>query len=61
MDKFLSFAWLVATITSWISFGFASWELADSFETSTLLLTVLWFLMSVILFWVGLQLRKSSS
>ena len=61
MDKFLGFAWLVATVTSWISFGFASWELADRFEPNTLLLTILWFLMSVILFWVGLRLRKSSS
>ena len=61
MDKFLGFAWLVATVTSWISFGVASWELADRLETGTLILTVLWFLMSVILFWIGLQLRKSSS
>ena len=61
MNKFLGFAWFIATVTSWISFGFASWELAERFETSTLILTILWFLMSVILFWVGLQLRKSSS
>ena len=60
MDKFLGFAWLVATITSWISFGFASWELVERFETGTLILTILWFLMSVILFWIGLRLRKAS-
>ena len=61
VEKYLGFAWLVATITSWISFGVASWTLADDFNDGTLILTILWFLMSVILFWVGLKLRKQSS
>ena len=61
MEKYIGFAWLVLTITSWISFGFASWNLADDFNAGTLVLTILWFLMSVILFWIGLRLRKSTS
>ena len=61
MEKFLGFAWLVATITSWISFGVASWFLADRFEIGTLILTILWFLMSVILFFIGLRLYKPSA
>jgi hypothetical protein len=61
MEKYLGFAWLVLTITSWISFGVASWTLADDFNSGTLVLTVLWFLMSVILFAIGLRLRKPSS
>jgi hypothetical protein len=61
MDKFLAFAWLVATITSWISFAVASWFLADRFEIGTLVITILWFLMSVVLFLIGLRLRRPSS
>jgi hypothetical protein len=60
MEKYLSVAWLVATITSWLSFGFASWEWADSYDTGMLTLTILWFVMSVILFLVGLRYRKTS-
>lgn len=59
LEKYLGIAWLVAMVISWISFGVASWFLADDFETGTLVLALLWFLMSVILFWVGLRLRKS--
>lgn len=61
MEKYLSIAWLIAMVTSWISFGFASWTLADDFSEETLILTILWFLMSVILFLIGLRLRKLSS
>ena len=60
MDKYLSIAWLVATITSWFSFGFAFWEWADSYDPAMLALTILWFVMSVILFLVGLRYRKTS-
>lgn len=61
MEKYLGIAWLVATIVSWLSFGVASWFLADRFEIGTLILTILWFLMSIILFFIGLRLRKPSS
>ncbi|HEU0297696.1 MAG TPA: hypothetical protein VFR47_33445 [Anaerolineales bacterium] len=61
MEKYLGIAWLIATVVSWISFGVASWFLADGFEAGTLVLTILWFLMSVILFLIGLRLRKSPS
>ena len=60
MEKYLSIAWLVATITSWLSFGFASWELADRYDPGMLALTILWFVLSVILFVVGLRYRKTS-
>jgi hypothetical protein len=61
MDKYLRFVWVIATVTSWISFGFASWEWADGFERGMLTLMILWFVISLILFAVGLRFRKSSS
>ena len=60
MEKYFSIAWLVATITSWLSFGFASWELADGYDPGMLALTLLWFVMSLILFLIGLRYRKIS-
>lgn len=60
MEKYIGIAWLVATIVSWISFGVASWILADDFEIGTLVLTILWFVMSLVLFFIGLRLRKSA-
>ena len=60
MEKYMGIAWLIATVISWISFGVASWFLADDFETGTLALAILWFLMSLVLFYIGLRLRKSS-
>ena len=60
MEKYKGIAWLVATVMSWISIGVASWFLADDFDTGTLVLAILWFLMSVVLFYIGLRLRKSS-
>ena len=61
MDKYINVAWLIATVTSWISFGFASWQLAEDLELSMLILTILWFVMSIFLFLIGLRLRKPSS
>lgn len=62
MEKYLNFAWFIAIVTSWISFGFASWQWAENmFDSGRLALVVLWFVMSVILFAVGLRFRKSSS
>ena len=60
MERYIGIAWLVAKIISWVSFGVASWFLADDFEAGMLVLTILWFLMSLILFYYGLRLRKSS-
>ena len=61
MEKYINIAWLIATVTSWISFGFASWQLAEDLEISMLILTILWFLMSIFLFLIGLRLRKPSA
>lgn len=61
MDNYLKFVWAIAAITSWLSFGFASWEWAHHFDRGRLMLMVLWFVMSLILFAVGLRFRKSSS
>lgn len=61
MNTLLRIAWFIATVTSWISFGVASWEWADSFDLGMLVLTLLWFVMSLILFAVGLRFHKSSS
>jgi hypothetical protein len=66
MDKFLSFVWFIATTTSWISFGVASWEWADSYnggiyDSGMLVLMILWFVMSLVLFLVGLRLRRPTS
>ena len=61
MNKFLGFAWLIATVTSWISFGVASWEWADNPDSAMLTLTILWFAMSLVLFLIGLRLNKPSS
>jgi hypothetical protein len=60
MQKYMDIAWLIATMISWISFSTASWFLADDFDTGTLVVAILWFLMSVVLFHIGLRLRKSS-
>ena len=66
MDKLIGFFWFIATVTSWISFGFASREWAESYhggiyDSGMLVLMVLWFVMSLVLFLVGLRLRKASS
>ena len=61
MNKFLGFAWLIATTTSWISFGVASWEWADNPTNAMMTLTILWFAMSLVLFLIGLRLNKPSS
>ena len=61
MDKYLGIGWLIVTVISWISFGVASWFLADDFEIGMLALAILWFLMSVILFLIGMRLRKPSA
>jgi hypothetical protein len=66
MDKLIGFFWFIATVTSWVSFGFASWEWADSYDggiydSGMLVLMILWFVMSLVLFVVGLRLRKPSS
>ena len=60
MEKYLRVAWLVATLTSWISFGFASWEWADDFDSGMLVLTLLWFTLSLVLFLVGPRFHKTS-
>lgn len=66
MEKLIHFFWFIATVTSWISFGVASWEWADSYsggihDNGMLVLMILWFVMSIVLFLVGLRLRKASS
>ena len=61
MNKYLQIVWLIATLTSWLSFGFASWQWADDFNRGMLALTVLWFVTSLVLFIIGLWFRKSSS
>lgn len=61
MDTYLKIAWFIATSTSWISFCIASWEWADSPDRGMLMLTILWFVMSLILFVVGMLFRRSSS
>ena len=61
MGKYLGIAWLVATIISWVSFGVASWFWADDFgNIGMLVLTLLWFVISLSLFLIGLRLRKPS-
>ena len=66
MDKLISFFWFIATVTSWVSFGFASWQWAESydgtvFNNAMLVLMILWFVLSHVLFLIGLRLRKPSS
>jgi hypothetical protein len=62
MEKLLGIAWLFATLISWISFSVASWFWADDISNSGMfVLTILWFVMSLFLFLVGLRYRKPSS
>ena len=66
VEKLISFFWFIATVTSWVSFGVSSWEWADSYngasyDTGMLVLMIFWFVMSLVLFVVGLRLRKPSS
>ena len=62
MEKLLGIAWLFATLISWISFSVASWFWADDISNSGMfVLTILWFVISFILFLVGLRYRKPSS
>ena len=66
MDKLIGFFWFIAMVTSWVSFGFASWEWAGSYrdglyDSGMLVLMLLWFVLSLILFFIGLRLRKPSS
>ena len=61
VDKLLSFTWFVATLISWISFAVASWFWADDISNvGMFVLTILWFVLSLTLFLIGLRLRKSS-
>lgn len=60
MEKYPGIASLIATVISWLSFGVASWFLADDFEIGTLVLTTLWFVMSPVLFLVGFRFRRTS-
>jgi len=62
MEKYLGLAWLIATVISWLSFGVASWFWAEDFDnTGMLVLTILWFVISLSLFVIGLRFRKPSS
>ncbi|HSL27948.1 MAG TPA: hypothetical protein VK900_02010 [Anaerolineales bacterium] len=61
MNKYLQIVWLIATVTSWLSFGFASWQWADGFNRGMFVLTLLWFIISLVLFMIGFWFRKSSS
>jgi len=62
MDKYLKFAWFIATVTSWISFAVATWFWADDLNDQGMLtLMILWFVMSLTLFVAGLRFRKSPS
>ncbi|MDQ2692914.1 MAG: hypothetical protein M3Y68_12830 [Chloroflexota bacterium] len=61
MNRYLQIVWLIATVTSWLSFGFASWRWADGFNRGMLVLTILWFIISLVLFMIGFWFRKSSS
>jgi hypothetical protein len=66
VDKLVSFFWFIAAVRSWVSFGVASWEWADSYhdgiyDTGMLFLMLFWFVMSLVLFLVGLRLRKPSA
>ena len=66
MDKLIGFFWFIAMVTSWVSFGFAAWEWADSYssemyDSGMLVLMILWFVISLVLFLIGLRLRKPSS
>ena len=53
MNKYLQIVWFIATVTSWLSFGFAYWQWADDFNRGMLALTVLWFVISLVLFIIG--------
>ena len=61
MNTYLKFAWFIATVTSWLSFGFASWQWAGSFDPGMLMLMILWFVLSLVLFVIGFRFRNSSS
>ena len=62
MEKYLGLAWFIATVVSWISFGIASWFWADDLSNvGMLVLTILWFVISLALFMIGLRLRRPSS
>jgi hypothetical protein len=56
MEKYLRFAWLIATITAWLS----SWNWAEDVDNPGMqALTILWFVISLVLFLVGMRFRKS--
>jgi hypothetical protein len=62
MEKYLGVVWLFATVISWISFGVASRFWADDVNNiGMLVFTILWFVISLVLFVIGLRFRKSSS
>ncbi len=61
MEKYLGPAWLIVTVISWLSFGVASWFWVDEIGNSRMLvLTILWFVISLALFGIGLKFRKPS-
>jgi len=59
MKKFLNIAWLIAITTSWISFAVATWFWADKpYDYGLLMLMIIWFVVSLVLFLVGYRLRN---
>ena len=64
MDKLFRFFWFIAMVTSWVSFGYASWEWAGSYRNGLydggmLVLMILWFLMSWSSFRSSARLRTT--
>ncbi|HMZ07333.1 MAG TPA: hypothetical protein PK078_06915 [Anaerolineales bacterium] len=57
MNKYIGITWLVVTLISWVNFAVASWFWVDDMEPGLLVLVVLWFVISLILFLTGWQLR----
>jgi hypothetical protein len=62
MEKYVGLAWMIATVISWLSFGVASWFWADDFNNvGMVVLLILWYVISLLLFLIGLRFRNPSS
>ena len=62
MEKYVNVTWAFATMISWLSFGTASWFWANEYpDTGLGLLTILWFAISLVLFFIGYRLRNKQN
>jgi len=61
IDKLFSFAWLFMVITSWGSFGYASWHWLDHGSSRSFGFALFWLVINLFLIYFGSKFAKKSN